>query len=129
MNQYFKHAKNEFKSLKNPRDHSDLNATSIKIIGGGYLQPISTLHIKSKNLIKSLCNWRNNSIETYYNSSTATIESTEKWLKNNLLENSNKILFLVFNVNCDLIGHIGLFLNEEKPYEIELDNVLRSSDS
>ena len=54
MKQYFKHAKLEFKSLKKPRNHSDLNATSIQIIGGGYLQPISTLHIESKNLIKSL---------------------------------------------------------------------------
>ena len=48
MNQYFKHAKNEFKSLKNPRDHSDLNATSIKIIGGG-LTSTSQLYTKIGN--------------------------------------------------------------------------------
>lgn len=129
MIHYIEHVKSEFESLKNPRNHSDLNATSIQINDGGFLQPITKLHRENETLIKSLQVWRNNSINTYYNSSKATFESTVKWLNNHLLDNPNKILFLVYNKNCDLIGHIGLFLDENRNYEIELDNVLRSVDS
>ena len=129
MEEYIKHVKSEFKSLKEPRTHLDLNSTSIQIIDGGYLQPITQLHLNNDNLVHLLLKWRNSSIDTYYNSSEATFESTGNWLKNHLLGNSNKILFLVYNKNCDLVGHIGLFLDENKSYKIELDNVLRSSDS
>ena len=129
MEQYIKQVKSEFKSLKNPRNHLDLNTTSIQIIDGGYLQPITHLHLNNDNLIHLLLKWRNSSIETYYNSPEATFESTVNWLKNHLLGNTNKILFLVYNINCDLVGQIGLYLDESKSYKIELDNVLRSSDS
>ena len=54
MEQYIKQVKSEFKSLKNPRTHLDLNATSIQIIDGGYLQPITQLHLNNDNLIHLL---------------------------------------------------------------------------
>lgn len=129
MSEYIKHVQTEFESLKNPINHKDFISSSISIEGGGYLQPITSLHTENSELIEKLKSWRNNALDTYYQSPEATIEGTKKWLINHLLKNPNKILFLTYNMNCELIGHIGLSLNENKDYQIELDNVLRSNNS
>lgn len=51
---------------------------------------------------------------------------TEKWLKEQIIENKNRILFLIL-YNNKKIGHIGLCNFNKSKNSGEIDNVLRGS--
>ena len=78
--------------------------------------------IDDTTLIEKLSLWRSNHQYAYPTRFEITNEGTARWLKNAVIENPNRHLYLIKNTNNKYIGHIGL-LQIEQGYEI--DNVLR----
>jgi RimJ/RimL family protein N-acetyltransferase len=86
------------------------------------LKPItkSNLHENMPNceLIKSLADWRRNNQLWYPTVFTVTDEGTKLWLKNQVIDVDDRILFLIVSMDGVAFGHMGLFKGE-------IDNVLR----
>lgn len=99
---FIKHCKSEFNFLKNPIDSSSRIASHIKIPSFGYLTPL-TLHL-----------FNNNSL----------IKSTVKFnIKE--FENDAKILFLILNDADNILGQVGICIDENsiKKFKIEFENI------
>jgi RimJ/RimL family protein N-acetyltransferase len=77
----------------------------------------------SDETINLLTKWRNDNWY-WFDKFIATKESTSIWLKNQVINNPDRILFLIF-LNGEKIGHIGTFRYNESENSAEIDNVLR----
>jgi len=124
------HLQKVFTFYKRSKTLQQAISSSIEIsgeIGESYsLVPISVLHLEDNQLIELLCELRNSNIDIYPDSTPTTFESTRSWLKNSVIENDKRILFLVVDNFLNVQGHLGLWQRDEKT--IELDNVLKSNE-
>jgi RimJ/RimL family protein N-acetyltransferase len=86
------------------------------------LKPItkSNLHenLPNHELVKSLADWRRNNQLWYPTLFTVTEAGTKLWLKNQVIDVDDRILFLIVSMDGVAFGHMGL-------YRGEIDNVLR----
>ncbi len=91
----------------------------------GYLRPITKdILIKSKSnslLISKLSKWRENN-KRWFDSFNVTDEGTSRWLKKSVIDQSDRLLFIVQNIEKVDIGHMGLFRGEA-------DNFIRGEHS
>lgn len=91
------------------------------------LVPISQLHLENPTVIQKMCDLRNHYISIYPNSKIVDFDSTRKWLKDSVVGNDSRILFLVLDNSNEIQGHIGIWQRSER--NLELDNVLKSPNS
>jgi len=91
--------------------------------GSGYLVPIGKFFAGNVNLIEKLSAWRNAHQYAYPSRFTVTTEGTAKWLRSAVIENQDRLLFLIQSDDGEYIGHIGVLKLDE--HRCELDNVLR----
>ena len=91
------------------------------------LVPLSHMHIESSKIVEELCNLRNDFISIYPNSSPADFSSTQIWLKELVISNDSRILFLVVDKKNRIHGHLGLWQRDD--LNLELDNVLKAPHS
>ena len=115
--------KNTFKFLKQSENSYDAMMKSIcyeteKCI----LVPLGTADLNNLTLMQTLSDWRNKYLGSYQDQTPSTVESTTKWFQDQILNNNNRILFLIFGKSALAIGHIGLNLNSGF---VEVDNVMR----
>lgn len=89
------------------------------------LSPISILHLSNDDLVQTLSNLRNDVIHIYPNSSISTFDSTRKWLRDFVIQNENRILFLVLDEHSTTLGHLGIWFKEDGSFE--LDNVVKAT--
>ena len=127
---YCQSVKNIFSFLKHSKNHQDLFLKAIEIENnnGYFLVPISNLHLNDHSLINKLTKWRNKYSHTYYPNKKTTTFKTKKWLKSNVLNTKDKILFLVIKDGNIPIGHIGFANCFNKELNFEIDNVLKGEE-
>jgi perosamine synthetase len=77
----------------------------------------------NQDRIKTLSEWRNKHQNVYPTKFKVTDARTADWLKINVLQNTKRMMFWVVDDCLNLLGHIGLVLNEDSIFEI--DNVLK----
>ncbi len=86
------------------------------------LKPITNSNlqdnISNQKLIKSLADWRRDNQSWYPTVFTVTEEGTKLWLKKQVIDVDDRILFLIVSMDGVVFGHMGLFRGE-------IDNVLR----
>ena len=106
-----------FKKIKN-RDGEWKNFTiPLKVDNDliGFLKPITkNVLIKSKSnslLISKLSKWRENN-KRWFDSFRVTDEGTSRWLKKSVIDQSDRLLFIVQSIEKIDIGHMGLFRGE-----------------
>jgi len=85
-----------------------------------FLMPIDT----SQETVYLLTKWRKKYGEYFATKFEPTENRTRKWLKEQVTENRDKILFLII-LNKKKVGHIGLFNYDKNDNSAEIDNVLR----
>ncbi|MEG4325016.1 GNAT family N-acetyltransferase [Microcoleus sp. herbarium5] len=123
---YKQSIKKEFAFLKQTETFDDLLAKSIAFQENQcYLVPVCELHTTDDQLISELAQWRIDNNALYPSQSQITLEGTKQWLRNNLLNVEDKILFLVLDPYGNRIGHLGFANGINDKYELELDNVVR----
>tara|TARA_S200000501_G_C20861596_1_gene760049 strand:+ start:1188 stop:2915 length:1728 start_codon:yes stop_codon:yes gene_type:complete len=126
-NNYSKNVKSFFKFLKTSKSYKELTLRSIKVKDKDdlLLVPISKIHLNDQNVIKKLCMWRNKNSNSFVQKGKTNFNKTKKWMKNNLLDIEDKILFLVVRDGKYPIGHIGLANCINKKMQFEIDNVIK----
>ena len=98
---------------------------SISLNEGCCLVPVSTYHLSDSRLIEKLTSWRNDHVKVFPSQFIATQESTRIWLELHIINNQNRILFLVMDGFGEVIGHIGLNNCLCANNILEIDNVIR----
>lgn len=91
------------------------------------LVPVCNIHKENTDLISNLMKLRNDNISLFLGSSEATLDSTSNWLCKDVLENKDRILFIVVDKHQKIHGHIGIWIRENNIFEI--DNVIKSKGS
>jgi len=98
---FIKHCKSEFNFLKNPIDSSSRIASHIKIRDFGYLTPLTSHLTQNNSFIKSiiLCDSKD-------------------------FENDTKIIFLIYDNADNLLGQVGICIDENslKKFRIKFEN-------
>ncbi len=89
----------------------------------GKLKPIDIELVQDQMVIESLTKWRQKFMHFFMTQFEATPERTKKWLKEVVLIDDSRLLFLIYDENNKLIGNLGICNIQEQ--SIELDNVVR----
>lgn len=89
----------------------------------GKLKPIDIELVQDQMVIESLTKWRQKFMRFFMTQFEATPERTGKWLKNNVLTDDSRLLFLIYDENNKLIGNFGICNIQEQ--NVELDNLIR----
>lgn len=75
--------------------------------------------------IELLTKWRNQFWDAFPEKFTATVSGTKKWLKEQVFEKDDRILFMIL-LNNQKIGHIGTYRYDKDRNSAEIDNVVRA---
>lgn len=90
----------------------------------GYLTPITESRLDDDDLIELLTVWRNDNMNSFLTKFVATPERTRQWLKDVLLSSGTQMLFLVSDLDDNLVGHFGFKdLTQEN---VLLDNAIKA---
>jgi perosamine synthetase len=121
------YSKSLFDFMKSAGNLEHLFSRSVEIEGEGFesfrLIPLSQIHLDDEVIITKLAEWRNRVIHLYQDSGAATNESTRAWLRDSVVFNPDRLLFLVIDQRGSALGHLGLWRRDSNRFEI--DNVLR----
>ncbi len=118
--------RNTFSFLKATSCLDELYTRSIPLADqAGYLLPVCKLHTTDSRLIEKLATWRTVHKAAFPSQFPVTIEGTMRWLRNNVLNVPDRILFLVVNPHGEAIGHLGYANAINDTASIEIDNVVR----
>ena len=114
-----------FEFLKRADNVQQAYLRAMKIKDIGFLVPICHQHLEDKQIIENLTKWRNEFVDVFPTQFKAEFDGTKRWLKEQVLDNHARILFLVVNKSGKALGHLGFnnCLNNECSFEI--DNVVR----
>jgi perosamine synthetase len=119
---------NVFSFMKSATSLRETQVRTIDLPGStnnptGYLVPIGKFFDGNQDLIKSMGLWRDAHQYAYPSRFKVTDDGTAKWLTSAVIENDNRLLFLMQNADGKYLGHIGLLKLDDK--RCEIDNVLR----
>lgn len=106
---------------------NDEIVVTINVVGDegreiGHLWPITKAAASNRELIQKLTDWRNRARIHFFSQFTATYERTHSWLKNVLLPDEGRLLFMI-NSNGKSVGHLGF--RDLHDHTVELDNLIR----
>lgn len=94
----------------------------------GWIVPFTSCDLNEYSRINLLVSWRNQNRESFISCDEVDFESTTKWFRTQVLENTNRQLFWILSTDKVHIGHIGILYDEEGE-RFELDSVLKGIDS
>jgi perosamine synthetase len=89
-----------------------------------FLVPFTSLDLAQENHHLLLKNWREANQFAYPTRFNVTLDGTQKWVKEGVIENPSRVLFWITDSNFVRLGHIGLVYLPETS-SCEVDNVLR----
>jgi len=92
-----------------------------KIIG--YLVPIGSWILEKRNIYKKIFMWRKKNINFFFDKNKITLNSTLSYLANCSINDSSRILFLIYTNKNNVIGNVGI--SNYKNGRCELDNLAR----
>jgi len=127
VDQYEKNTSNMLNELKLFEKPNDLvipvyDNSSSKIAD---LVPINVDMEENDEAIKLLARWREENADAYPTQFKVTEEGTKKWLRTQLIERKDRILFFIQSLDNMRIGHLGLSEFDFSEQSCEIDNVVR----
>ncbi len=130
LERYLDTVRRELAVLKATSTPEELVERSLAVgEGRGLLVPVCELHAGDARLISTLARWRAENSSAFATRFPVTNEGTTTWLRAQVLDADDRILFLVLDREGRPIGHLGITnaLNESR--SMEIDNVLRGEPS
>lgn len=97
-------------------------------VGDFSLLPAGEYLLDDNEAIDALAKWRNINVDVYPSRFIATRDSTRRWLRQQVIDAVNKILFLVLDAQGKIVGHLGLSSIDNDSHILEIDNVARWHD-
>lgn len=91
-----------------------------------WLLPVTEWHRGSTRLASTISQWRNFHADAFFPAFLTSPEKTVDWLASSVLEEKQRLLFLVEDRQHGTVGHIGLWLRDG--WRLEIDNVVKSPD-
>ena len=88
----------------------------------GMLVPVGNWILLEDKKIELIRQWRQQNIEMFLSQFSVTFNGTKKYLRETSIQNSDRILFLIYNSENEFIGHSGIIIKDKF---LELDNVMR----
>ena len=88
-----------------------------------YLVPVGKFFADDSALVSAMGKWRDAHQYAYPSRFAVTDTGTAKWLKSAVIDNENRLLFLMQDPSGKYLGHIGFLKLDET--RCEIDNVLR----
>jgi glycosyltransferase involved in cell wall biosynthesis/RimJ/RimL family protein N-acetyltransferase len=123
---YQKSVLDTFKYMKSAASYTEALNRSIPFLDQfGYLIPVCELHANDTELIEKLTLWRAENSFAYPTQFKVTFEGTKTWLRNNVLNIEDRLLFLVLDQHGHPVGHLGYANTNNETADMEIDNVLR----
>ena len=89
------------------------------------LVPVGELHAGDSDLIATLARWREQNTFWYPTQFRVTLEGTAAWLRSQVLDVEDRILFLVMDGQETPVGHLGLAQAVNDRRDLKVDNVMR----
>lgn len=114
----------EFAFLKGTDRIADLHARGL-VLEHGMLLPVCELHADDEQLIAALSRWREQHADAFPTQFQVTTAGTATWLRHQLLEVEDRILFLVCDRHGHAVGHLGFAGALSGDRSLEVDNVVR----
>lgn len=91
----------------------------------GKLIPVGKWTLKNDFIIDQIYSWRKRAMRYFLTRFKPSFELTFNYIKNISIEDKNRIFFLIYDEEENLIGHIGLA--DIKDTNAELDNMMRGN--
>jgi perosamine synthetase len=88
-----------------------------------YLVPLSGMQASDSAIVECLNRWRAEHQYAYPSRFTPTEAGTARWIQAAVLENDDRLLFLLTDPLLRPLGHLGLLLLPDG--DVEVDNILR----
>ncbi len=113
---------------------ADKNHGRQNVIGGsgsivGYLIPVGTSFLDDAETIRCMTEWREATQFAFPSRFPVSRDRTATWLASQVVNRSDRLLFLVTEQSGTPVGHLGVQLNLADPSSVELDNVVRGNRS
>lgn len=116
----------EFAFLKATNRYDELLVKSLPLAdGAGHLVPLAELHTQDERLVETLARWRDENSFAYPTRFPVTVEGTARWLRRNVLDAEDRLLFLVLDPTGRPVGHLGYANCLDGSGSAEIDNVVR----
>lgn len=93
--------------IKNQYDVERIRITNDSHEAIGYLKPLTIQDQNNSSLISDFVEWRNRDRSGWLDQRVVNFDGTTKWLANLLLDDS-RIAFLIYDIEMNLIGRIGV---------------------
>jgi RimJ/RimL family protein N-acetyltransferase len=91
-----------------------------------YLRPITSNYLETiPNCVTLMSRWRIENPTIGTGTFTVTNERTKRWLDNFVVNNNNRIIFLIVDFKGTYLGHIGYAAFQHDIKTAEIDSVLR----
>jgi RimJ/RimL family protein N-acetyltransferase len=112
------------KSAHTPKSVAD---RQLPLVGyEGDLVPVGEYHAKYRDLIADLAAWRLVNTWAYPTQFQPTYESTDSWLRTQVLDVADRVMFLVRDRATDtIVGHVGFAQALDENKSVKLDNCMR----
>lgn len=91
----------------------------------GVLRVVSRASIKDFKEIARLATWRKRNEKWFPSQFRVTLAGTKRWASANLVEQPDRILFMIEDLSGEPIGHVGLYRFDFAHKSCEIDNVIR----
>jgi hypothetical protein len=89
----------------------------------GVMRPLTAYDLASIDVMEKLTDWRNANMRNFLTHIEGTRALTSKWVRNMLLKNHSQMLWLIYDQNNNLVGHIGF---KNLTFQtVQLDNAMR----
>jgi RimJ/RimL family protein N-acetyltransferase len=92
---------------------------------GVLIHPVSWSDLGDNNLISQLQEWREHNQNAFPSVFKVTYSGTARWLKKEVLEREDRLLFLVRDVYGETVGHVGVSSFDYQHKTCEIDNIVR----
>ncbi len=97
-------------------------------LGGAFWRVLSPKDIYNPQVVQALADWRDRHQQFFPPQFQVTVAGTRKWLKEQVIELSDRILFFIVSISNAPVAHLGLNRFNWLERSCEIDNVIRGRD-
>lgn len=91
----------------------------------GSLSAISLAELRESGLVELLTRWRAEHQRAFASRFNVTIEGTQRWLRDRVIGDPARVLFLIRDAADLPVGHVGMIMHTSPRSSAEVDAVLR----
>lgn len=89
------------------------------------LRPVQKKDIADKKIVRALASWRKKYARWFPSQFKVTLSGTRHWLENLVVNQADRVLFLIEDGRGKIYGHLGFWRYNGRDKSCELDNVVR----